>query len=277
MIETREIGNNRIKIYYDTWNDCPCTNWDMVACYLFEYSRPSVLHNDCNWKEVWGKHGDNRHSLEETLRMMVRDYCDFDLFVNYIKDENLEFVRFIYDSISQLWKLEIDGYWPFSKQWDVVEEYESEDLQSKDMYMFNDLLEYCGKYTLLELLQQCGKDIHVKEWGSTGYSQGDYVNGIAFCTKERYIQMVSNDTSDWKNKLDSFIDDEVKCIGMWMWGDVKGFRLEKKVELTKIYKDGRIGEGFEWEEVESVWGCYMETEELINEVIRDYNLKEEAA
>lgn len=40
LIEAKEIGNHRISIYYDSWNECPITNWDMAARYLFEY-------NDC--------------------------------------------------------------------------------------------------------------------------------------------------------------------------------------------------------------------------------------
>lgn len=48
---------------------------------------------------------------------------------------------------------------------------------------------------------------------------------------------------------------------MWMWGDVKGYVLEKKVAFTKKYKDeSREDEDCEeWEEVDSCWGCYEET------------------
>lgn len=42
--------------------------------------------------------------------------------------------------------------------------------------------EFTEKYENYDL--DLGKDIFVKEWSTTGYSQGDYVKGIAFCTKE---------------------------------------------------------------------------------------------
>lgn len=105
---------------------------------------------------------------------------------------------------------------------------------------------------MIQILSDLGKDIFVKEWSTTGYSQGDYVKGIAFCTKERYTKMVSNNTSDWKTQIDKLIDDEVKSIGMWMWGDVKGYVLEKKVKFVKKYKDEsrEDEEGEEWEEVD---------------------------
>ena len=53
-----------------------------------------------------------------------------------------------------------------------------------------------------------------------------------------------------------------------MWGDVKGYVLEKKVKFVKKYK------GEEWEEVDSCWDYYMETDELIEEIMKEHNLKE---
>ena len=50
--------------------------------------------------------------------------------------------------------------------------------------------------------------------------------------------MVNTDTSDWKTKIDALIDGEVKCIGMWMWGDVKKNFLKKKNSLKQNKKRG---------------------------------------
>lgn len=67
-------------------------------------------------------------------------------------------------------------------------------------------------------------------------------------------------------------------IGMWAWGDVKGFVLEKKVSFTKVYDDNdrEDEDDFEWEEVDSCWGYFMETEDLINEVISEHDLQDAA-
>ena len=131
---------------------------------------------------------------------------------------------------------------------------------------------------LVQILNDLGKNIFVKEWSTRGYSQGDYVEGIAFCTKERYAKMVSTDTTDWKIKIDALIDGEVECIGMWRWGDVKGYVLEEKVLYTKHFQgpNREDEEDFDWEEIDSCWGFFMETEELINEVISEHGLKEVA-
>lgn len=113
-------------------------------------------------------------------------------------------------------------------------------ISPSDLYTHDytyEFIEDLGCKELIQILSDLGKDIFVKEWSTRGYCQGDYIKGIAFCTKERYIKMVSNNTSDWKTQIDKLIDDEVKSIGMWMWGDVKGYVLEKKVKFVKKYKD----------------------------------------
>lgn len=278
-VARKEIGDYRITIYYDDSPSNPMKDWDLVGCYLFEYNRLHRLSDLCNWEEVWGKHSDCNHSMEETLRAMVKEYCDFDLFVRYIKSQEVENVRLCYDRSTRLWKLEVYGYWAFSKEWDLVDEYEPKDLNTKDMYLFSNLLEYFGKDTLLELLQHCGKNIYVTEWGTTGYSQGDYVNGIAFVTKERYDEQCGRTDISWKDAAQKCIDGEVKCIGKWMWGDVLGFCLEKKVHFTKMYHgcDRPDEEDYEWEEVDSCWGFDMDSDELIAEVMAEHDIKEDIA
>ena len=37
LIETKEIGNYRINVFYDVNAICPCVDYDMVAYYLWEY------------------------------------------------------------------------------------------------------------------------------------------------------------------------------------------------------------------------------------------------
>lgn len=50
LITTKEVGNYRIKIYYDTDSACPCESWDMAACFLWEYSDLSRLQDVCDRK-----------------------------------------------------------------------------------------------------------------------------------------------------------------------------------------------------------------------------------
>lgn len=275
LIETREIGNHRIKIYYDICPMCPCTDWDMAACFLWEYDKLARLFDECNWKEVFGKYGDNRHSLEDALRHLIRDHVEWKDLLEYFKNGKVDDYRMRYDRSDRVWYLE--WYNRYRNQYEEILHKTPSVLKNYEGYI-DEFIESLEKEELMQIINDLGKDIFVKSWSTTGYSQGDYVEGIAFCTKERYAKMVSTDTSDWKTKIDTLIDDEVKCIGMWMWGDVKGYVLEKKVSYTKQYHDEEHEdeECFDWEEVGSCWGYYMDEDELIDEVISEYNLKHTA-
>ena len=262
LITTKEVGNYRIKIYYDTDSACPCESWDMAACFLWECIYLPRLQDVCDWREVFGKYGDSRHSLIDALHELISKYVKWKDLLNYFKKGKIDGCRLRYDNHDKMWYYK-----------------EIFSISPSDLYTYDytyEFIEDLGCEELIQILSDLGKDIFVKEWSTTGYSQGDYVKGIAFCTKERYTKMVSNNTSDWKTKIDKLIDDEVKSIGMWMWGDVKGYVLEKKVKFVKKYKDKsrEDEEGEEWEKVDSCWGYYMETDELIEGIMKEHNLKE---
>lgn len=279
LIETKEIGNHRIKIYYDIDPMCPCTDWDMAACYLWEYNNMARLSEACNWRELFGEYGKGKHSLVDAIRKLICHYVAWKDLLKYLKKGKLENLRMRYDRSDNMWYLE---EYHDSRHYKTEGYYEIFSASASDIYVYDytdDILEVLDDDDLVQILSDLGKDdIYVKAWSTTGYSQGDYVEGVAFCTKERYTKMVSTDTTDWKNKIDRLIDGEVECIGMWMWGDVKGYVLEEKVSYTKHYQDlnREDEEDFDWEEVHSCWGFFMETEALIEEVIAEHNLKEVA-
>lgn len=278
LIKTKEIGNYRIKIYYDMDAICPCTDWDMAASFLWEYDRIARLSDECHWKEVFGKHGDSCHSLIDALRQLISGHVKWKDLLNYFKKGKLDGYRMRYDRSANMWHLE----WYDDSRYTKHKGYqEILSVSPSDIYTYDytdEFVESLEHNELVQILSDLGEDIFVKEWSTTGYSQGDYVEGVAFCTKERYAKMVSTDTTDWKTKIDALIDGEVECIGMWMWGDVKGYVLEEKVPFTKHFQDpNREDEDdFDWEEVHSCWGFFMETEELINEIISEHGLKEVA-
>lgn len=276
LIETKEIGNHRIKIYYDSCADSPCVDWDMAAIYLFEYNDRyhRQLHRECNWREVWGKHSDGKRSLNESLIKLASDHVPTKGIIEFFK-KGTDKHSLRYNKNSKNWEL-LEKHWKNNDEWNVLHEFDAPYLHNGGWN--GEMLECLDDEWLIDLISKYGKDVFIKEWDTIGYSQGDYVSGIAFCTKERFVKMVSKDTSNWKTRIDELIDGEVKCIGTWMWGDVKGFVLEEKVEFTKTFKDGREPEeDFEWREVDSCWGYYMTTKELIDEVISMHDLKEEEA
>lgn len=251
LIETKEIGNHRIKIYYDAWGQSPITNSDMAARYLFEYNDcyHHILHEECNWKDWFLE---NRHSLEDALRYMAADVVKQKDIINYYKKGEIDGLRFIYDRHEREWKLQTWEEWLGG--WHTRYEIEPFDLKKYDVRP--ELVECLSKDDLISLIQDCAKDFVIKEWSTIGYSQGDLVKGVAYMSKERYDKMVGDNGKPWKEHADYLIDLEVKEIGMWMWGDVKGYVLEKKVPFTKVYDDDdrEDEEDIEWEEVGSCWG-----------------------
>lgn len=276
LITTKEIGDYRIKIYYDPDGTYPCKYWDMAACFLWEYRDSFRLQDVCDWREVFGKYGDSRHSLIGALHKLISEYVEWKDLLNYFKKGKIDGYRMRYDRHEKMWYLG----WYNNPQYTKYKGWqETISVSPSDLYTYDytdEFIEYLECDELIQILSDLGKDIFVKEWSTIGYSQGDYVKGIAFCTKERYTKMVSNNTSDWKIQIDKLIDGEVKAIGMWMWGDVKGYVLEKKVKFVKKYEDEsrEDEEEEEWEEINSCWGYYMETDELIEEIMKEYNLKE---
>lgn len=276
LIETKEIGDYRIKIYADYDAECPITNWEMVARYLFEYNDRyyHFLHKQCNWKDWFY---DDRHSLEDALRYMAAELVSKKDMIDYIKKGNIDNIRFVYNRHERQWELQHKCDWGVHKgEWVIDLQIEPYDLKTYDYR--GEIVENIEKGDLIILIRDCAKDFVIKEWGTIGYSQGDYVEGVAYMSKKHYDKMVGNTGKPWKEHALYLIDLEVKELGMWMWGDVKGYVLEKKVPFTKVYDDDdhEDVQDTEWEEIDSCWGYYMETEELISEVISEHSLKETA-
>lgn len=278
-IERKEIGDYRITIYPDYDAECPVTNWDMAGAYLFEYNDlyHHELSRDCDWKEWFS---DSRHSLEDALRYMAAEVVKQKDIIDYFKQGKIDNLRFVYNPHERQWKLQFKcTYGSPTSEWETYFSIEPSELKAYDYRC--ELVEYLEKDDLIALIEDCAKDFVIKEWGSRGYSQGDYLEGVAYMSKERFDKLCGFNPKQyktWQEQALEIIDAEVKEIGMWAWGDVKGFVLEKKVPFTKVYDDDdrEDAEDVEWEEIDSCWGYFMETEELIEEVMSEHDIKEVA-
>ena len=239
----KEIGEYRITVYQDEDAECPCSAWDLAGVYLWENSGYGNrrLSNYCNYKEVFDA---CNHDLVDVLRELAYKYVPEDRLEKYLKSNKYKEKYYISEELT-----------PYEiKNSDIFESMDSEEL--------------------IELLNDIAYDIVLYRWSSTGYSQGDYVEGIAYCDKERFKKMVDNDTKDWKNRALALFEHEVESIGIWMWGDVKGYVLEKKRTYTKMYDDGETVKSYEWEEIDSCWGEYFkDADDLIEEVIKEHGLQ----
>ena len=265
LITTKEVGDYRIKVYYCHDSECPITNWGLFGSFFFEYSDMHRLHDECNWKTFFY---DNKHDLRDVIDAIVMKHIEQKDIVKYLKKGEANGISFTYNRGGNVWELKHKTS-PY-----IGQEFFPSDLTDFDCR--GELIEDLDDEDLLDIISKYGKDVVAIEWSTRGYSQGDYIKGIAYVTKEKYDNEVCNKEGDWKEDCAKIIDNEVKSIGMWMWGDVKGYVLEKKVAFTKKYKDeSREDEDCEeWEEVDSCWGCYEETDELIKEVMIENGLEE---
>jgi hypothetical protein len=259
----KEIGDYRITIYQDEDAECPCTEWDLVGVYFWDYSDYGYnrgLSRGCS-SEVDAK------NAEDALKELVCKYVSQKKIIDYINSENVDSFRMRYDKNDHMWYLEN----LYKGEWYNHEEFCPSDLKRFDYR--EELCDILEEDDFTYLLHDC-KDIAFYEWSSTGYSQGDYVSGYAYCDKERFEKMVDTNTKNWRKRALDLFEGEVNTIGMWMWGDVKGYVLEKKRPFTKLYDDGDTSDSYDWEEIDSCWGEYYEdADDLIEDVIKEYGLQ----
>lgn len=261
-VQESENGKYRITIKYDEDSLCPIIGWDLAACYLFEYNdrRGSShrLHNKCSWRDIWDpKYYDNDHSLEDALTVLIRRHVEQKEVVKYINTSDNDY-RMIYDRSERIWHFQ--HYWKSQDKW-----YDCFDADLKSGDYIDDMLEYLDKDDMIAILDKFGEDIVVKDFSLTGDCQGDYIEGVAYCTKERFKKMVDGNIKDWETRIDKLIDSEVECINRWMWGDVYGYVLEERVDFTKTYEGGIQVEDYEWNEIDSCWDIFQDPDDIIKE------------
>ena len=259
----KEIGDYRITVYQDQDAECPCTEWDLVGIYFWDYSDYGYnrgLSRGCS-SEVDAK------NAEDALKELVCKYVSQKKIIDYINSENVDSFRMRYDKSEHTWYLEnlYNGEWYNHEEFSELKRFD---------YRY-ELCDILGEDDFTYLLHDC-KDIAFYEWSSTGYCQGDYVSGYAYCDKERFSKYCDTNTKNWRKRAFDLFEHEVKCIGLWMWGDVKGFVLEKKVHYKKVFTEiGREPEdGYEWEQIDSCWGEYYEdSDELIKDALEENGIK----
>ena len=97
---------------------------------------------------------------------------------------------------------------------------------------------------------------------------------FAYCTKERFNEMVETPNKKWKEKATELMQDELKECGCWMWGDVYRVKVEEKVYFTKRYKNGEEHEDFEYEDCEGRLTFYCDDYDEALECVKEDYIKE---
>lgn len=269
LFETKEIGDYRINVFYDELAGCPCQEFDMAGIYIWQYD--GCISSSCDRKELFGIYGDNNHDLRDALKELVCDYVSQTKICEYI-NKYCDDCRLRYDKSDRLWYLET----LYKGEW-----YEEQNFTPSELKDYDWRPEICELLTeddFKSLLHDC-EDIAFYEWSSCGYCQGEYVDGFAYCDKERFAKRCDTNTKNWRERAISLFEAEIKEIGIWMWGDACRYTLEKKEYYHKSYTNNELDDenGFDWVEFESVGGYYMDADDLIEEVIKEHGLQEKSA
>lgn len=272
VIKTEQIGDYRIRICRDGYPSCPCKDWDMLGVHLFNSG--SRLSEASNYEEIFYS---NDHSLADAVCELACKYVPQKKFIEYI-NKYCDSLRFRYDRSDHMWYLE--QYFKTiehnGSHWYEMQNFTPDEVKDD---IRGELSESLDEEDFIYLLTSCQTEIAVHEWSSSGYCQGDYVEGFSYCTKERFIKRYGGPVKDWQKRAVSAMESEAECIGKWMWGDVIGFVLEKKVRYTKAYEDSERADedDYDWEEVDSCWDYYCDEDELIKEVIDKHQLQPSVA
>lgn len=239
----------RVSIFQDEDASSPCLEGENAGLYLYTYTDCKVLSQSCNWKEVMGNDYIGERTIENALSDIVSDYVPYKKLLKYLKSGKVNGYKLVYEPITHIWELR-----SYYKDGGFFVELEFEPQELKGYNYTYELIENLNVNELVKLIQECGKDVVINQYTLKGYSQGDYVDVVGFCTKERYAKYVDKHTKCWKKKAETLMKGEVDDLNSWMWGDVYGYTLEEKVDD-------------EWEEVESICGYYGDVDNLIEEVI----------
>lgn len=174
LITTKEVGDYRIKVYYCHDSECPITNWGLFGSFFFEYSDMHRLHDECNWKTFFY---DNKHNLRDVIDAIVMKHIEQKDIVKYLKKGEANGISFTYNRGSNVWELKHKTS-PY-----IGQEFFPSDLTDFDCR--GELIEDLDDEDLLDIISKYGKDVVAIEWSTRGYSQGDYIKGIAYVTKEK--------------------------------------------------------------------------------------------
>lgn len=179
LITTKEVGDYRIKVYYCRDSECPITNWGLFGSFFFEYSDTHRLHDECNWKTFFY---DNKHNLRDVIDAIVMKHIEQKDIVKYLKKGEANGISFTYNRGGNVWELK------HKTSLYIGQEFSPGDL--KDFDCRGELIEDLDDEDLLDIISKYGKDVVAIEWSTRGYSQGDYIKGIAYNEMERIAKQL---------------------------------------------------------------------------------------
>ena len=261
-----ENENYRISVYYEEFSDSPNGVYDMAGVMLFTY-KDGRLHEECDWRTLLGEHSDYNITMKEALKELVWKYVPHDKVIKFLK-KGTEHYQLMWNKSKRRWQFWYDKK-VFGRNPCVLFSSNSEDMHCGNLDP--EMLPQLEERAIVALINKYGKDIVVTSLTTYGCCQGENQEMFAYCTKERFNEMVETPNKKWKEKATELMQDELKECDCWMWGNVYRVKVEEKVYFTKRYKNGEEHEDFEYEDCEGRLTFYCDDyDEALEWAKKDY-------
>lgn len=268
-VEQKIIGDYRINVYYSFYPSNPCEDWDLAGNFYWMNERHMSGHARRDY-------GNSRKTTTDVLQELVAKYVDsktlFEMFKKGVgdrKDGNSDYLL-QYDRSAHAWYMMSFVFGKYYRH-DCFEWTKDELVKHGIISEYVELID--DEDDLISLLDSHANDIAIDTWSSTGYCQGDYIEGICYMTKEQFDELCfSHKYEDWRDDAKECMEGEAEAIGRWAWNDVYGYTLEKKVpkDVTGTSVDDDHQDEEEYQEIDSCWDFFMDPEDVIKEVIADH-------
>lgn len=244
--------------------ECP-TEFENLGKYLFTCGDEIYLDNRSNLEAVFGHYSDGRHTLKEALCELIAEHVDAMDIWNAIKNKEVDDLRLVEDETDdeKVWSFECRND---HGRWCEIEIFEESELEEADTSWLAEQI--ISMDDLIYILSEYGEDIFCYEFSIKGCIQGDFLGGIAFCTKEMFEEKICGGEDSWKKWAEGAIKSELEELERWSCSEVYYYVLEERITpIDEDDEDDWEDEDSNWREIESCGGFYCEPEEIIAEYL----------
>lgn len=280
LLATKVVGNYRIKVYRDVCAHPPMSRYCRALYECPNNHGRHMLHKDCDWRYFRKPNGLYPHSLHEALLEVLDEHLPMVTLINVLKEKLrvCEVLRLKYNRPRSVWELQEKGEWDSDKCWKKIDEFESNQLRGVVTLRSSELIGKASDDSLVHMLGRYSNSLVLTTLCTRLPSDEDNIFGVVYCTKKSVLGGCIADERDWREVANRYAIRNANSHEIFLHGETKGYTIEKKTPYVKIFdtKDRQVKEGLDWVLEGTRWGCYKETDEVIDDVIKRLESNREA-
>lgn len=270
---THQINENySIRIFRDECYKNPASEWD---------GESKVW-----WFGSWGRNyycseedrsGSNRRSISadysDVLQSLVLEHITAEQLKKYIADSSD--MRFTYNRHRNSWDFELYQTHFGKQEWCDVDYFSPYEYHNEDSYLVEHISEHLTTEDYESLLQSC-PTIAIRI-GHLGGCYGSDLHHSIVLTDMEVRKVCWGKDAEWdKEWAERHVDGCVETQNRYINNEVYGYRLERRIleHTTRTFpgenKPFMHYDSEDWDEIDSCWNYYMDPEELVQEVLSQY-------